>query len=271
MTHLPFNSSSLTSLPNLPTVTANKLQNSSGFDLYYTGPSLEKGPLPAFFYFALEGEESLCLDPINQPVAFLSNTNIRIFSFTIPSHQIGYSKSVGLLPWAEKICSEEDILTPFFESITKEIKSLIEKEFIQKNAIALGGLSRGAFIASQLAARLPEVQYLLGFSPVTQLENLKDFLKLGNNPLSKSFNLKHLNDKLYNKQVRFYIGNRDVRVQTDACYSFIRELVETAYSQRIRSPQIELLITPSIGHHGHGSTPSIFYDGAMWIKEKLCK
>ena len=49
----------------------------------------------------------------------------------------------------------------------------------------------------------------------------------------------------------------------------ILSLSTEAIKQGIRSPQMELLLTPPIGYKGHGTSPDIFYSGSLWIKEKL--
>ena len=43
--------------------------------IYFTGPSYKEGPLPALFYFALSGYESLNLKPINQIVTLIEKKN----------------------------------------------------------------------------------------------------------------------------------------------------------------------------------------------------
>ena len=55
---------------------------------FFVGPSLEKGPLPTLIYFALSAEDSLQCDPFNRPVQFLEGLPLRIFSITLPGHEI---------------------------------------------------------------------------------------------------------------------------------------------------------------------------------------
>ncbi len=61
-----------------------------GTTLYYCGPSHHDGPLPAFFYFALAGDESLTLSPYNHPVLPFEKQAMRVCSFTLPSHVAGF-------------------------------------------------------------------------------------------------------------------------------------------------------------------------------------
>ncbi|MES2200085.1 MAG: alpha/beta hydrolase, partial [Chlamydiota bacterium] len=106
-------------------------------------------------------------------------------------------------------------------------------------------------------------------APLTQISAGKDFEFLSLCPILETLNLHHLTESLCSKTQRIYIGNRDVRVGTDACYKWARSLVEAAYENRIRSPHIELIIGPSIGHLGHGTTKENFEEGAKWIIQKI--
>ena len=49
-----------------------QLNLTSDIQLEYLGPSINLGPLPAVFYFALSATDSLSLDPFDQPAVYLS-------------------------------------------------------------------------------------------------------------------------------------------------------------------------------------------------------
>lgn len=199
------------------------------------GPPLSKGPLPALIYFALSAEESLHLDPFNQPVKALENENMRIFSFTLPHHE---DKKRDLSKW------DETIIHNFVHSVKEKLPDL--------NAKTLGvmGLSRGGMLACRLAAICPEITHILGFAPMTTF-------------------LEGIESHIWNRTLRFYIGNMDTRVGTDMCFNFFHKIALKAKEKRVQSPPLELLISPSIGFKGHGTPKHIFTDGAHWIKEGL--
>lgn len=243
------------------------IRSPSGLPIYYKGPPLEEGKLPAFFYFALSAEESLGLDPFNQPVVSLSNLPIRIFSFTIPEHGKGLKNTEAMKRWSDAIKKGQDPLTPFFQQCRENIEFLIRHDIIDDQMLAAGGLSRGGFIALHLASQIPQLGAVLGFSPLTTTHTIEEFHQLKKNPILQSYEINC--SSLIGKKVRFYIGNRDTRVSTDACYQFIRGLTEANYNQKIRSPEVELVISPSIGHKGHGTPPGIFEAGAKWIASLL--
>lgn len=230
----------------------------------FLGPPLDAGPLPAVFYFALSAHDSLHLDPYNQPAVFLSSSRLLIFSMTLPGHDV-LPPTEALRFWAEEIHHGRNVIQTFTHEIADYIHHLIQNRIVDPQKIGMMGLSRGAFIASHAAALLPEVSHILGFAPLTQLDIVKEFEGLD----VDRWDLTHLTEKLYDRSLRFYIGNRDKRVGTEHCYQFVSELAETAYQNRISSSPIELIMGPSIGHQGHGTAPHVFQQGASWLSQKL--
>lgn len=229
----------------------------------YLGPALEKGPLPAVFYFALSAKDSLHLDPFSQPAVFLSKYCLRIFSFTLPGHHLPAVEA--LYDWAKEIKKGRDVISEFSKKVVEAIEKLIAQNVIEKGKVSAMGLSRGGFIACHIAAKTPLVSTILGFAPLTRLDYAKEFKDIDASP----FNLSHLSSQLCNRTLRFYIGNRDLRVGTDHCFQFISTLVEDSYQKNIRSAPIELIISPSIGHQGHGTSFQTFSHGAHWLAHLL--
>lgn len=237
--------------------------------LFYTGPSLDKGPLPTVFYFSLSGEDSLCKDPFNQPVQFLSEYPLRIFSLDLPAHESNLPPESALSVWAEDLSKKKDIITEFVDKVLFCISYLIEQNICLPNKIAIAGLSRGGYFASHIASKEPRIAHILQFAPLTFLSRTIEFQKISTDPFIRSKDVDYLVDHLYNRAIRFYIGNRDTRVGTENCFIFLKALTEKAFSNHIRSPQIEMIISPSIGRHGHGTGPQTFKNGANWLASCL--
>lgn len=237
-------------------------------ELFFSGPSLEEGPLPALIYLSLSGPDSLCLDPFNQPVDFLAqNFQMRIFSLTIPAHEPPLDPHNAIAVWAEEFSRGNDVITPFIHKVAKAAEILVKKAIA--TSIGIAGLSRGGFLAAHAAAHSSHLKTILGFAPLTRLGLTKEFSPLSDDPRIKAFDLANLYEKLLHKSIRFYIGNRDVRVSTSSCFAFVQGLSEASFQHKIRSPHVELFITPSIGFQGHGTAKPIFEQGASWIAEKL--
>jgi len=237
--------------------------------LYHSGPALDHGPLPSLFYFALSGPDSLTLDPFNQPVQFLHGKMIRVFSMTLPGHEDGLLAKDALTIWAEDLERGIDSLGDFLDAAEQAVAFAIRERFADPEKLAIAGLSRGGLLAFHLAARVEKFRCVLAFAPVTKLGNAKEFSHLQDHPAVKSYDAETISEPICNRHVRIYIGNDDTLVDTRSCFEFGMSIVAKAREHKVRSPQVELFITPSIGHKGHGTPPEIFAQGAHWIAECL--
>jgi len=237
--------------------------------LHFIGPPQSSGKLPALFYFALSGKASLCTDPYCQPAHFAASDHIRVFSLTLPGHEKEEHFTSAIQYWAEEIEKGHNIIEQFALSVVRAIDYLIENQWIEESSIAAAGLSRGGFIAAHVAAIDPRIKFILGFAPVTKLTEAKEFAHLHHNPLANALNLKHAIHQLIGRPLRFYIGNHDTRVSTNECFAFISALAEASFQQHLRTSPVELVITPSQGHQGHGTLPHVFQEGISWLKNKL--
>jgi esterase FrsA len=247
-------------------ILCSALNAGHGITVYHTGPALDHGPLPSFFYFAISGSDSLCLDPFNQPVQFLQGEMIRIFSMTLPGHENGLPAKGAMPLWAEDLAKGIDCVRDFIETARIGVDFTIREKFADPNKLATGGLSRGGFMAAHLAATEGRFRSLLGFAPLTRLGTLKDFANLQQNPLVQNLDLVHLAEKLSDRHVQLYIGNHDTRVGTRDCFDFAMNLVE---KKKTRISHVKMGIYPSIGQDGHGTPLEIFREGARWIASQL--
>ncbi|MCH9632832.1 MAG: hypothetical protein S4CHLAM6_11750 [Chlamydiae bacterium] len=235
-------------------------------DIEYLGPSLDAGEAPTVIYFSLCAQESLSLDPFNQPAVFLKKKGFRVYSITLPGHGQGFDKYKAMQYWADHL----DKLYVFIQNVNKFIDHIVDTSLAKANQIGVMGLSRGGFIATHLAAH-PHVKAALGFAPVTNLVALNEFQELNSNPLLEELSLEAILNSLIKKKIRLYIGNRDVRVSTASAFNFISKLAEAAFQKRIRSSNAELIVGPSIGQHGHGTSPQTFDEGASWLEKQIVK
>jgi esterase FrsA len=174
-----------------------------------------------------------------------------------------------LKQWAKAFAEGHDILAPFIDGAVKVIEKIAALGYASPDHIGVAGLSRGALIAAFIAARSPLIRHILGFAPLTRLAKARDFKDFPHPSAIAGYDMRHLIDKLIGKNLRFHIGNRDELVGTAACFSFIEQLAEASYQNRIRSPQAELIVYPAIGYLGHGTPKAIFEQGAEWLSQKL--
>jgi len=245
----------------------DRLKPHHGLEVVHQGPGLNEGPLPTLFYFALSGEDSLTLEPINQPAVALVHARVRVFSMTLPAHGSDYDPVKAMHAWAEALANGDDVIARFLDQAEKNISLLIEEGLIDVHHLAIAGLSRGGFIAAHLAAREPRIGVVLGYAPLTRLDKVVEFQALSHNLHVQALDLFKIAHLLIHKHVRFYIGNRDTRVGTESAFAYIKALADSAYEQGIRSPGAELIVNPSIGHKGHGTSPETFNDGINWLQK----
>ncbi len=241
------------------------LQVAPDITLYHAGPPLDLGPLPSFFYFALSGQDSLCTDPYNQIVQFLHGQMIRVFSMTLPAHESNLPASSAIKTWAEDYLASRDPIEDFLQKFFIATEFAIKNHFVNPLKLAIGGLSRGGFIALHAAARDPRFRFILPLAPITELDKIHEFASMQDHPAIRALNVNLLKQNLWNRTIRFHIGNHDSLVDTKACFHFAMNLVEEAAHHNLRSPQIEFFTHPSIGHKGHGTPLDVFRKGSDWI------
>ncbi|MCB1119796.1 MAG: prolyl oligopeptidase family serine peptidase [Chlamydiia bacterium] len=242
------------------------IESPSGLTLYHRGPDKAKGPLPTLFYFALTGEESLTLAPIHVPTLCFDPEQTRIFSMTLPCHGSDQDPAQAMKRWADEMEQGNPILESFLLQALSNLDFLIEQQWIDPEHLAVAGLSRGGFIALHVAARDERIKHVVAYAPLTRLDFLEEFKNRMYLPLIQNLSLDHIIPQLANKKIRFYIGNRDMRVGTVACFGILKRLVEEAYTKGSREPPIEMIISPSIGHKGHGTPEKVFREGMEWVK-----
>lgn len=235
----------------------------------WLGPPLSKGPLPALFYFALSASESLELDLYNQPALYLADYPMRIFSIDLPAHGAGLDPIHALTVWAEEMRRGTDPVSGCVKKADFALDALLEKGAIQSGKIGIMGLSRGVLIGAHLAARRSDIAALLGFAPLTHLSFAKEFAEIKTLPAVQKLDLPNLVSSLSSECIRFYVGNRDTRVSTRLCFEVVEALANSAFENGLRTPPIELILSPSIGHMGHGTAKETFHAGARWMGEKL--
>lgn len=235
-------------------------------DVQFIGPPISEGPKNCVLYFSISAKESLSLDPYNQPALAIASNDCRIFSITLPGHYEGQDKFKAISYWANHL----DELITFIKNAHNFIDHLIKNNIAIEKKVGTMGLSRGGFIASHLATH-PEVIASVSFAPLTNLKKLIEFSSINNLDLLETLSLENQIDLLSEKKIRYYIGNRDMRVSTKSAFELIEKLAERAYQKRIRSPQAELFILPSMGQFGHGTSKKIFEKGAHWLKKQIVK
>ncbi|MCF7851661.1 MAG: hypothetical protein K9M07_00290 [Simkaniaceae bacterium] len=245
-----------------------KLTLENTLNTHYLGPHIDEGPLPAVFYFCISAQDSLSLDPIHQPARACADQSLRIFSVDLPFHESYISPDEEpIRRWAEALKRGTDFISPFCDQMRQLIDELVNRQVIDPDKIGLMGLSRGVLLACHLALHI-QTKAILGFSPLLRFDTIADFSNEEQKLIDRLSLFNYL-DTLYSKTFRFYMGNCDTKTSTKTCMDFILHLADRAYEKGLRSSPIELIIGPSIGYKGHGTTKETFTQGAQWLKSQL--
>lgn len=246
-----------------------KLKNLQFEDLNfsYFGPDLFWGPMPTVFYFTIDAHSSLSCDPFNQPIVPMMNHSMRVFSCDLPEHGAGLDPHTALARWADHYMKKESLIENFIQKLSRFLDHLHQESIID-HRLGVMGLSRGAFIAAHLAHASKKVKHIVGFAPLTDLRKAKEF-----EPLSQSIELPKPISMLENTfpecSVKFFIGNQDTRVSTHRALETVVTLCDKALEKGIKSPSIEAVVYPSVGHMGHGTPPQIFEEGSLHMIKKM--
>ena len=152
-----------------------QLKDKTALPLFYVGPDIEEGPLPAVLYLALSAAESLLQDPFNQSVVQLRKSPIRVFSVDLPFHGKDLDSKTALQHWAHAFAQGEDIVSHFLLRLEETLSHLFALKVVKNNNLAVMGLSRGGFLVNHLAARMPEITNIVSYAPLTQISAGKDF------------------------------------------------------------------------------------------------
>lgn len=236
-------------------------------NIKFLGPSIDEGPLPAIFYFALSAQDSLTVDPYNQPIKNIDLKKVRVFSIDLPEHEHAKSPYEAIGAWIDSLMKQESFLESFFLQIAECIRELKQLNYFTMDQLALMGLSRGAFVAIHVTSKINQPITVLGFSPLMSLPFTKEAKE--KNYLKTEYDLKNLIPQLLNKNIRLYIGNRDTRVGSSESSNFILELADSAFNHGVKNPPFELFIFPSIGYMGHGTPKQIFEEGSNFLLKAL--
>ena len=213
--------------------------------LYTIGPSLKVKAKTAL-YFSLSGQDSLMTPPFATPAILLAKKGYRVISVTLPAHsRSDWPRHIRPI-WGET----PSLLRDFFSQIEASLDEVKNQIIGHVPAI---GLSRGAFVATHLAARLKIIDTVLGFAPLTFLED------------APTLDLIHLANELKHTRIHYTIGHKDTLVDTSCVIRTVSAFINALNAKERQNSNITLSIVPSIGKDGHGTSGYTFEKGISWL------
>ncbi|OGN62200.1 MAG: hypothetical protein A3F09_00455 [Chlamydiae bacterium RIFCSPHIGHO2_12_FULL_49_11] len=221
---------------------------SDRFDLYdieFRSLGQEKSRRTVF-YFALSAHDTLTIPSINMGAQYLASHGVQVISPTLIFHEENEKPKDIQNLWSHEILAYERHQNRLLEAISKLAR--------ESEHVGFMGLSRGGFVASHLFAKLPNIKALTAFAPLTFLRN------------QDPWNVSLLD--FHSRPARFYVGHRDTLVHTAQVMDAHASIVDRDAVAR-KTSSFDLVVKPSIGMQGHGTSPATFLEGAQWLLENL--
>lgn len=194
----------------------------------------------------------------------LSEVGFLVVSIDIPCHgdQVAEGQPAGLSGWSHRAARDEDFVGEFNSRMSQVLDHLIASGLTDPDRIAVGGTSRGGFLAIHFAAHDQRVKCAAGFAPVTDLSGLSEFRDIQEHPLVARLNLANQAEKLAGRPVWIIIGDRDERVGTQHAMDLAIRLSAAARERDIPSNvQIQIMSEP----RGHSTPQGASKLAAEWV------
>ena len=211
----------------------------------------ELSPRPALLLnFASDRTTTLQQPPYDiTPRMFVAKGH-RALSFDLPCH--GERASPDRLEGISGFCAEwvsgRDVLSGFVDEGRTVIDAVISGGLAEPGRIFVSGTSRGGYCALRLMAADRRIAAGAAFAPVTDWRVLQEFAAIKDQPEVARVALDHYAPALAGRAVWLAIGNRDARVSTECCLSFVAAIAEAETAQARSASSVVLHVVPESGH-----------------------
>lgn len=175
----------------------------------------------------------------------------------------GYSNLTG---WGKLAAEGNDFVDEFNQRMKNVIDHLIETGVTDPQKIASTGTSRGGFMAIRYMAYDTRVACGVGYSPVTDLRQLREFEVAQTQPTVDAMSLNAYVHQLVGRPVFIMIGDRDDRVGTHSAIDFMRRLSQAAVEADVPSENMLVVKSEPRGHSTPARTAEL---AAQWIYHTL--
>ena len=225
-------------------------------------------PAPTLFVLAGTIQETLGDPYFRQSGNLLAAEGYLCVSVDLPCHGLQQrpDEPNGLGGWQARARRGEDFAAEAASRLKRVLDHLIETGQTDAAKVAACGTSRGGFIALHFAAADTRVKCVAAFAPVTDLEVLREFKGLGQDPRTRSLALSHQADKLAGRAVWLIIGDQDQRVGTDNTISLARRITAASLEKKLPS-KVELHVMPE--PRGHTTPTRAPQQAAEWIARQM--
>lgn len=229
----------------------------------------EPGAAPAPTLIILSGNSTDSLVKANflkagetlQPLGYLC------VSIDLPCHgefaKKGYSNLTG---WGKLATEGTDFVAEFNGRLKNVVDHLIEQGMTDPEKIAVTGTSRGGFMAYRYMAFDKRIKCAVGYSPVTDLRQLKEFAVAADTPGVDAMSVEAYVGQLVGRPIFLMIGDRDERVGTHSAINFMRRLSDAAVKADVPSENMLVVKSEPRGHSTPAGTAEL---ATQWIYRVL--
>jgi dienelactone hydrolase len=223
---------------------------------------------PTLFMLAGTIESTLEKPYFRQCGNELAELGYVVVSIDIPCHgtQAAAGDCSGLGGWGHRVGRNEDFVAECNIRLSRVLDHLIDTGLTDPDRVAIGGTSRGGFLAIHFAAHDSRVKCAAAFAPVTDLAALSEFRDLQEHPFVQQLSLENQAEKLAGRPVWIVIGDRDERVSTQRSIDLATRLSAIAKERDVPS-NVELhVMSEPRGHTTPQGSSSLAAD---WVHRQL--
>lgn len=236
--------------------------------LRYLGPGPEAGPQATVLACALSASMTLDGGPIALPAELLAARGVRVLALDLPHHSEGADPQKALERWAQDLQGGHHPLRHWGDQLEVALEELVEMGAL--TSLSFYGISRGALAAAWAATHLnlPEkvtISKLCAWAPLARLSRGKDFQQIAHLPAVQELDCSRWVERMTTLALKVWIGNLDQRVGVLPSFEWVESLAQAQQRSGQRVCRSELVIRPSIGHMGHGTSPEAFQEGVQWL------
>ena len=170
-------------------------------------------------------------------------------SFDLPAHGERVDRfGEGITGWRNAFVAGVDPFAQLVEEGRAVLDECVRRGWARPGRIAVGGTSRGGYMALRLLAADDRIAAGAGFAPVTDWRCLAEFAADRERDDLARLRLDQVAEKMAGRHVYLSIGSTDERVSTAACRDLQKRLVQAQLHAGFDASCARFLLTEDQGH-----------------------
>ncbi len=226
-------------------------------------PERPAKPKPTLLLLAMAAAETLGQTPYNRIGQRVAAAGWLVVGLDLPAHGADAQpgEPTGLAGWRARFDRGEDFVADLQWHAADVLVHLVGAGHSDRARLATAGTSRGGFMATQVAAAVPEVRAVVAFAPVADLAALSEFAGVADPARLAALALARQAAALANRALWVTIGSADQRVDTDRTITFTRAVTAASVLRGLPlGVTLQVLPVP-----GHASAVAWHEQAADWL------